>query len=36
MTEHVEDASRIDLSHPDYPLRLDPFGEPMIISSWGM
>ena len=36
MTEHVEDASRIDLSHPDYPLRLDPFGEPMIISSGGM
>lgn len=36
MTEHVEDASRIDLAHPEYPLRLDPQASPMIISSFGM
>jgi hypothetical protein len=36
VSEHVEEASRIDLSHPEYPLRLDPHGEPQIISSWGM
>jgi hypothetical protein len=34
--EHVENAARIDLSHPDYPLRLDPQGSPMIISGFGM
>jgi hypothetical protein len=36
VSEHVEDASRIDLAHPEYPLRLDPHGSPMIISSFGM
>jgi hypothetical protein len=36
MSEHVEEASRIDLTHPEYPLRLDPAGSPMIVSSFGM